>query len=323
MRFNGADLRYIKIKGANLTGGEFDLADFRDADLTNVTFDKSWLREARLEGACLKGSKFGESPYSLLEDVPAVSAYSLDGSLCAVALEHGSLTVYNTSNWTPASPSERFSDAITSVALSPDGKLLVFGDEFGVLHIWRYTATSIVSALPSNRAACISDLAFSTDGNHTATAGQDGKVGLWDTVSGLCIKVLDVHGERPSCIAFSPDGKQLVSGCSDGIIQLWDLNSDSLVSILNEHDDAISKVLFSPDGRHIASSSSDTTVRTWSTSNGIWSQEMVFSAMCKIKSTAPCRSPTGLGASPVALLEAIVNCAVYNVLHEQLVQTDR
>ncbi|KAF9147737.1 U3 snoRNP protein, partial [Linnemannia schmuckeri] len=280
MRFNGADLRYIKVKGANLTGGEFDLADLRDADLTNVIFDKSWLREARLEGARLNGTKFGELPYSLLEDIPTVSAYSPDGSLCAIALDHGSLAVYNTSNWTPASPFERFSDAITSVALSPDGKLLVFGDEFGVLRIWRYTATSIVSVLPGH-AVCISDLAFSMDGNYIAAAGQDGKVGVWDTVSGVCIKVLDMDGTRPSCVAFFPDGKQLVSGSSDGSIQLWDLNSESLVTIPNEHDDAISKVLFSPDGRHIASSSSDTTVRIWSASNGIWSQEMVFSGHSK------------------------------------------
>ncbi|KAF9339610.1 hypothetical protein BGZ91_005354, partial [Linnemannia elongata] len=40
MRFNGADLRGIKIMGANLTGGEFDFADLRDSDLRNVTFDK-------------------------------------------------------------------------------------------------------------------------------------------------------------------------------------------------------------------------------------------------------------------------------------------
>ncbi|KAF9121381.1 U3 snoRNP protein [Mortierella sp. GBA39] len=265
MRFNGADLRSIKIKGANLTGGEFDFADLRDADLRDVTFDKCWLREARLDGAQLGGSKFGESPYTLLEDVPTASAYSPDGTLHAVIFDHRFIIVYYTSDWTSAFRSRDFSDAITSVAFSPDSKMLVFGDEFGVLRLWKYTATSIVTSLPSTHAA-ISDIAFSPDGSRIATAGQDGTIGIWDAGSGVCINYLGTDGERPSCVAFSLDGKQLGSGSSDGIIQIWNLDTGILISALKAHNAAISRVLFSSDGHQIVSSSSDNTVRVGSPS---------------------------------------------------------
>ncbi|KAF9548726.1 Notchless protein 1 [Mortierella hygrophila] len=265
MRFNGADLRSIKIKGANLTGGEFDFADLRDADLRDVTFDKCWLRETRLDRAQLQGSKFGESPYTLLEDVPTASAYSPDGTLHAVTFDHRFIIVYYTSNWKSAFRSRDFPDAITSVVFSPDSKMLAFGDEFGVLRLWRYTATTIVTPLPSAHAA-ISDIAFSPDGSRIATAGQDGKVGIWDAGSGVCITYLGADGGRPFCVAFSPDGTQLGSGSSDGIIQLWNVDTGKLVSTLKAHNAAISRVLFSSDGHQIVSSSSDNTVRVGSPS---------------------------------------------------------
>ncbi|KAG9064826.1 hypothetical protein KI688_003086 [Linnemannia hyalina] len=270
MRFNGANLRSIKIKGANLTGGEFDFADLRDADLRDVTFDKCWLREARLDRALLEGSKFGESPYTLFEDVPTASAYSPDGTLHAVTFDHRFIIFYYTSNWTHAFRSRDFSDAITSVAFSPDSKTLAFGDEFGVLRLWRYTATTIITPLPSAHAA-ISDIAFSPDGSRIATAGQDGAIGIWDAAmtdagSGVRTIYLGADGGRPSCVAFSPDGKRLVSGGSDGIIQLWNLDTGSLVSTLKTHNAAISRVLFSSDGLQIVSSSSDNTVRVGSPS---------------------------------------------------------
>ncbi|KAF9122538.1 hypothetical protein BGW39_009685 [Mortierella sp. 14UC] len=46
VRFNGADLRGIRIPGANLTGGQFDSAQFQDSDLTNFNFTKAWIRKA-------------------------------------------------------------------------------------------------------------------------------------------------------------------------------------------------------------------------------------------------------------------------------------
>ncbi|KAG0307426.1 hypothetical protein BGZ97_000407 [Linnemannia gamsii] len=286
MRFNSADLRDIKIKGANLTSGEFDSSN---SDLRDVTFDKCWLRQAKLERAQLTGSKFGESPYIPLDDVPTASAYSPNGKFYAATFDRRYLTVYDATKWENAT-SKQFPDAITSVAFSPDNNLLAFGDDIGVLRIWEYTSTSIISHLPSVHGACISSLVFSPDGNRIATAGYDGKIGLWDVASGSRCQVLEAHSEGPSYVSFSPDGKRLLSGGFDKVVRLWDLTTGGQVLAIKTHNDAVTQVLFSNDGLHIASSSSDTTVRVRTLSTG--AKETIFRGHSKAVTGLIC-SPDG------------------------------
>ncbi|KAG0364209.1 wD repeat domain, partial [Mortierella sp. AD032] len=266
MRFNGADLRGIKIKGANLTGGDFDSADLRDSDLREVIFGKCWLRGARLEGARLTGVKFGEFGKRMvkLEDTPITAGYSSVGEHYVVVFDCGSIVVYDTTTWETTYLLEDFASGITTVAFSPDGEHLAFGDMDGILRTWMFKKTPKAPVLSADHNDCISEVAYSPDGLHIATACQEGIVRILDASSGQCVKKLSDH-LGVSCIAFSPDGNLLVSGSSNKTIRLWDLKSGQIIHIFEGHEDAISKVLFSPNGTQIASSSSDKTVRTWST----------------------------------------------------------
>ncbi|KAG0195708.1 HIR complex subunit, partial [Mortierella sp. NVP41] len=264
MRFNSANLQGIKIRGANLTEGEFDSADLRESDLTDVILDRCWLRNARFEGSCMKGVKFGESASIALRGMPSASAYSQDGQYIAVSFLGKSITVFNTFKMEPICSLQDFSRTITALAFSPDGKWLAFGDRDGLLRIWAYTLnTSTVCLTFRAHDDYISGLVYSPDGNRIATAGQDG-VGIWEATTGKNIYVLDEHYGGVSSVAFSPDGKQLVSGGSDKTIRLWDSTTGEAIVTLSGHEGAISAVLFSPDGRQIASASSDETVRIWS-----------------------------------------------------------
>ncbi|KAG0291564.1 hypothetical protein BGZ96_005064 [Linnemannia gamsii] len=60
--FNGADLRRVKIPGADLSAGQFDSAQFQGADLTGVNLSKCWLRQADMSDAHMEGVRFGELP---------------------------------------------------------------------------------------------------------------------------------------------------------------------------------------------------------------------------------------------------------------------
>ncbi|KAG0249813.1 hypothetical protein BGZ95_007400, partial [Linnemannia exigua] len=266
MRFNSADLRGIKIKGANLTGGHFDSADLRDSDFREVILHKCWLRGARLEGALLAGVKFGEFGERMveLEDTPITGGYSLDGKNYAVVFELGSIVIYDTTTWETTYFLEGFTSGITTVAFSPDGEQLTFGDMNGTLRRWMFNKTWRTPILCNDHTACISDLTYSPDGRHIATACQDGIARILDASSGHCVKGLSGHLGGVSCIAFSLDSNLLLSGGSDKTVRLWDVETGQLVYTLDGHEDAISKVLFSPDRRQIASSSFDKTVRTWS-----------------------------------------------------------
>ncbi|KAF9996869.1 Transducin (beta)-like 1 X-linked receptor 1, partial [Entomortierella chlamydospora] len=61
--FNGADLRNIRIQGADLSYGMFDSAQLDGADLREVNLRNIWLRGSNLSNARMKGARFGEYPY--------------------------------------------------------------------------------------------------------------------------------------------------------------------------------------------------------------------------------------------------------------------
>ncbi|KAG0075292.1 hypothetical protein BGZ90_010055, partial [Linnemannia elongata] len=60
--FNGADLRGIRVPGADISGGQFDSAQLQEADLTGVDLTKSWIRQADFTRAQMEGVQFGEMP---------------------------------------------------------------------------------------------------------------------------------------------------------------------------------------------------------------------------------------------------------------------
>ncbi|KAF9337050.1 hypothetical protein BGZ91_009668 [Linnemannia elongata] len=65
--FNGADLRGIRIPGANLTDGQFDSAQLQCSDLTKVNFANSWIRKVDFSNARMEGVRFEELPYLVLD----------------------------------------------------------------------------------------------------------------------------------------------------------------------------------------------------------------------------------------------------------------
>ncbi|KAG0279048.1 hypothetical protein BGZ95_002451 [Linnemannia exigua] len=63
IRFHGANLQGVRISGADVSGGQFDSAQLQGADLIDVNFTKSWIRQADFRDAQMDGVQFGELPY--------------------------------------------------------------------------------------------------------------------------------------------------------------------------------------------------------------------------------------------------------------------
>jgi WD40 repeat protein len=167
-----------------------------------------------------------------------------------------------------ASQFDEQSLTLSSLAVSPDGKLSAIGGPDRAVKIWKTATGELVRTLRGHRAN-VAGLAFSPDGKRLASASWDRTVRVWELESGRSLHTYTRHSDQVHCVAFSPDGEWIGSGGRDKSLQLWDAEDFTPVHVLREHEGVVSAIAFEPVGATlIASGSSDGTVRIWNVETG-------------------------------------------------------
>jgi len=108
-----------------------------------------------------------------------------------------------------------------SVAVSPDGKTLLFGDFSGKVVAWDLTDDRMLWSKQAHRSR-IYGLAFSPDGKRFATGAFDQVIRMWDFPGAELQFTLRGHINEVWFLEFSADGKMLVSSGKDGTARIWD-----------------------------------------------------------------------------------------------------
>ncbi|NEP63739.1 MAG: Hsp70 family protein [Symploca sp. SIO2G7] len=152
-------------------------------------------------------------------------------------------------------------DAVTSVAISPDGATLASGSRDKTIRLWHLPTGQFLHLLISHNDA-VSDLTISPDGKLLASGSQDKTIRLWHLRSGQWLRTVTGHSAPIFAVTFSPDGQTLASGGWEEFLTLRQLFTKTPPSRLFAHRGGVSAIAFSPDGQTVVSCG-DNNIKMW------------------------------------------------------------
>lgn len=162
---------------------------------------------------------------------PQALAFTRDAKLLLAGTYYGNLMAWDMTTGNLQS-SDAFSQAITSVAISPDGKTVAvaLADRDGVVRLWE-PATRRVRAELRGHQDEVTQVAFSPEGDTLITASRDQTARLWNA-TGSPLKTFKGHLGDVDTAAFSPDGQRVVTGSMDKTAIVWQAYNNQEYEVL-------------------------------------------------------------------------------------------
>lgn len=113
--------------------------------------------------------------------------------------------------------------AIESTVFNVTGDWIALGSSnLGQLLVWEWQSEQYIMKQQghSSEMNCV---AYSPDGQHVVTGGEDAKVKVWNVNNGFCFVTFSEHTSAVTALEFSPNKKFLVSASLDGTVRAYDL----------------------------------------------------------------------------------------------------
>jgi len=119
---------------------------------------------------------------------------------------------------------------VFAVAISPDGKWLLTGDNKGKINIFEMPSGRPYKQLEVE--GQVTNIVFTADGAYFAARSMSSTVNIWAAADPSGIAALR-HGGIVQSISFTRDGRKLCTGTQNGLVDLWDLSSRRVLRHMN------------------------------------------------------------------------------------------
>ena len=148
-----------------------------------------------------------------------------------------------------------------ALAVSPDGAVLVAGDNSGRIRCFETATTRPIRSWKAHR-GWVTRVEYSPDGQFLVTGGRDGLARVY-RADGTPVVDLDQHDSTVRAIAFSPDGEILATGSWDHRVILWRVPDFTVIRTLTDHAFDVYALAWNSDGTLLASGSRDRVIIVW------------------------------------------------------------
>lgn len=161
-------------------------------------------------------------------------------------------------------------NAVTSIAVSPDGSFLAVGSSDGQISVWnRLTGKRLVEM--QAHGSSVQALQITADGVMVISGSADKTIRMWRVLRAARKNEMDrleyksniaAHDGSVTAVALANGDAMIATVSEDGYLKTWRLDG-GLVGRAKVCDRGVSSVAFSPDGRTIATGDNEGRVRLW------------------------------------------------------------
>ncbi len=223
---------------------------------------------------------------------------SSDYTACIWRIAECTMNGSESGNGSPCFTLNDHTDAVRSVAVAPNGRILATGAGNGTVRLWQVDTGERIGLLQGRTA--LYSLVFSPDSKLLAGGADNGTVRLWQVDDGERLDTLKGQKKRVRSVAFSPDGTMLAAGSDDQSIRLWRVLDGACVQKLPRIGGGIRHLAFADDctdaghdtsndtGLLLTAAIADQTVRVWQIPDGTETSRLTLT---NANITSVCFSP--------------------------------